>query len=115
MATWQAEPVPQGWQPVVVVVPSVSVKSKLLSTISHRLFTGMFLYSRLAQDNDTGLTVTEVGDQLIGGGRVNGGGTTATSGGRGEPLWGAGDADRGDLRGQCGHGRENECVLHGER
>lgn len=32
MASWQPEAVPQGAQPVVVVVPSVSVKSKLANS-----------------------------------------------------------------------------------
>lgn len=75
-------------------------------------FTAGFSYSRLAQNNDTSLVITEVRDQLIGGLRVDGGGITATSGGRSETLRGARDTDSGDLGGNSGNSRENISVLH---
>ncbi|GMF74826.1 unnamed protein product [Aspergillus oryzae] len=66
----------------------------------------------LAQNNHTGLIVTEVGDQLIGGSGVDGGGTATTSSARCEALRGARDTSAQGPRGEGGNGRKNSGVLH---
>jgi hypothetical protein len=93
IATWHAEAVPQGAQPVPVVVPSVPVKSNLVNSQHPRT---MMVYSqntRLGQYNHTSLTVPKVGHKLGSSTGVDSRCTPTTSDALGETLRSARDTD----------------------
>ena len=69
----------------------------------------------LGQDNDAGLIVSEVGDQLIDSIGVDGGGTATTGNALGETLSRAGHADgSGGPSENSGSSAEDSRVLHDE-
>lgn len=69
----------------------------------------------LGQDNDAGLIVSKVRDQLINSVGVDGGGITATGDALGETLSRAGHADcSGGTSENSGSSAEDSRVLHGE-
>lgn len=66
----------------------------------------------LGKHNHTGLAITKVRDQLVGGGRIDGGSAATASHGRGKTLGGALDANRNGLGDQRTDGGKKSSVLH---
>lgn len=73
MATWHAEAVPHGAHPVPVVVPSVSVKSKLYKgpVRTVHIFKVRDAGLRLGEDNDPSDVVSKVVNKLVSSGRID--------------------------------------------
>lgn len=77
---------------------------------------GNGLYIRLGENDDAGLVITKVRDQLVGGLRVDGFGTATTSNASGETLCLTTDADGAGGAAEKSRGKaEERNGLHGEK
>jgi hypothetical protein len=112
IANWHAEAVPQGAQPVAVVVPSVPVKSNLVN--SQYSLPQEYTYEciRFGQHDHTSLTVPKIRHKFGSCTGIDGRCTPATSDALGETLRSTGDTDGAGAADAACHNGKKSLVLH---